>query len=174
MLGTAKVDWAKLLVPDTPLIEIFLRGSLVYLALFLLLRLFLKRQSAAVGITDMLVVVLIADAAQNAMAGAYTSIPDGVLLVATILFWSYALDWLGFRFPRFLRPPPLPLVKDGLMLRHNMRQELVTVDELMSMLRQQGVEHLSQVKAACMEGDGHISIVPADPEGHGQPRRRVL
>src|SRR5215210_3414654 len=134
MLGFSRVDWTRMLVPDTPLVEIFLRGTLTYLALFLLLRLFLKRQSGAMGVTDLLVVVMIADAAQNAMAGTYTSITDGVLLVATILFWCFALDWLGYRFPRierFLHPPPLPLVKDGCLLRRNMRQELVTLDEMM-------------------------------------------
>lgn len=60
------VEWAKMLIPDTPLLEIFLRGSIVYLALFFLLRVVLKRESGTLGITDLLVVVLIADAAQNA------------------------------------------------------------------------------------------------------------
>ena len=176
MLGFAEIDWTKIFIPDTPVVEILLRGTLVYLALFLLLRLFLKRQSAAMGITDMLVVVLIADAAQNALAGSYTSIPDGVLLVTTILFWSYALDWLGFWFPRlqgFLRPAALPLIEDGRLLRRNMRQELITMDELLSLLRQQGVEDPSEVKSACMEGDGRISIVPGDARPRVAPERRA-
>src|SRR5262245_18723861 len=94
---------------------------------------------------DLLVVVLIADAAQNAMSANYVSVPDGILLVATIVSWSYCLDWLGCRFPRlqrFLRPPPLPLVRDGRLLRHNLRRELVSEEELMSQLREQGVEDL--------------------------------
>jgi len=73
------------------------------LALFLLLRLVLKRQSGNMGVTDLLVIVLIADAAQNAMASDYKSVPDGLLLVSTIVFWSYALDWLSYHFPRFGR-----------------------------------------------------------------------
>ncbi len=62
------VDWAKTFLPNTPLLEIFLRGSLTYLALFFLLRIVLKRESGGMGVTDLLVIVLIADAAQNAMA----------------------------------------------------------------------------------------------------------
>jgi hypothetical protein len=58
----------------------------------------LKREAGGVGITDMLVIVLLADAAQNAMAGEYKSISDGLVLVSTIIFWSYALDWLGYRY----------------------------------------------------------------------------
>lgn len=50
------------------------------------------------SVTDLLVVVLIADAAHNAMAGDYRSLLDGILLVSTIVFWSYALGWpTGFQ-----------------------------------------------------------------------------
>jgi hypothetical protein len=74
-------------------------GTIVYIALFLILRFLMKRQSGVIGIADLLVIVLIADAAQNAMAGSYESITEGVLLVLTIVFWNYVVDWLGFRFP---------------------------------------------------------------------------
>src|SRR3954471_14594499 len=134
-MGFESVNWHDVFIPDTPLVEIFVRGMIVYLAIFALLRFVLTRQSGNVGVTDLLVVVLIADAAQNAMASDYRSVPDGVLLVATIIFWSYALDWLGYRFPRvgrFVHPPPLELVRDGRLLRHNLRQELLTVEELMT------------------------------------------
>jgi len=159
---TVDVNWTEMFVPDRPVLEVLVRGTVMYLSLFLMLRFVLKRESSGLGMTDVLVVVLIADAAQNALAGEYRSIPDGVLLVATILFWSYALNYLGYRFPLFERlvhPPPLPLVRDGRMLRRNMRRELVTVTELESLLREQGVTDLSQVTLACMEGDGNISVV---------------
>ena len=159
--GVFAIDWNAILVPDTPLLEIFVRGTVVYLGLFVMLRV-LRRQSSSVGIGDMLVLVLIADAAQNAMAADYHSVPDGLLLVATIIGWSYALDWLGYHVPsvqRFIYPPPLPLVRDGKLLRRNMRQELITEQELMSQLRQNGIESLDQVERAYMEGDGQISFV---------------
>lgn len=154
-------------VPSVPLLETFIRGTCTYLALFLILRVVLKRQSGALSITDMLVLVMISDAAQNAMASDYKSITDGVLLVVVIVFWSYAMDWLQFRFPTFERlvmAPPLPLVKDGQLLRRNMRRELVTEAELMSHLREQGVEGLDSVKAAMMEPDGRISVICNDGE----------
>src|SRR3954447_9496651 len=105
-----------MLVPDTSLLEIFIRGTLVYLTLFVILRVVLKRQRGGVGFTDILVIVLIADAAQNSMAGDYTSVPDGVLLVAVIVGWAYSLDWLAYRLPlvaRFVHPPSVPLVRGG-------------------------------------------------------------
>lgn len=158
----SSVDWQRLLGFDTPLLEIVIRGTVMYLALFVVLRIVLNRQSGAVGITDLLVVVLLADAAQNGLADDYTSLSDGVLLVLTIIFWSYLLDWLGFHFPwfqRFLRPPALKLVERGAPLRENLKKELITDDELRSSLREQGIEDLSEVEAAYMEGDGRISVI---------------
>ncbi|SMB94970.1 DUF421 domain-containing protein [Deinococcus hopiensis] len=157
-----KIDWHALITPQVALPEIVLRGTLMYLALFLILRLVLKRESSGLGVTDLLVVVLIADAAQNALAADYRSVPEGILLVLTIIFWSWFLNWLGYHVPLFERlvhPPPLPLVRGGTLLRRNMRQELITETELLSLLREQGVDDLAEVQVACMEGDGSISVI---------------
>jgi uncharacterized membrane protein YcaP (DUF421 family) len=170
------VELGKIFLPSTPLLEIIMRGSIMYLTLFSMLRLVLKRVAGTIGMADLLMVVLIADAAQNALSADYRSITDGVILVITIVFWNYALDWIGFRFPRFQRffhPPPLPLVRDGQLLRRNMRQELITIDELMSQLRQQGIEDLAQVKSAAIEGDGRISVVAYHEQLHGASSRRT-
>jgi uncharacterized membrane protein YcaP (DUF421 family) len=109
------------------------------------------------------------------MASEYHSITEGAVLIATIVFWNYALDWLGHRFPRverLLHPPPLLLIKDGRLLRRNMRQELVTEEELMSHLRQQGIADLAQVQEAYMEGDGQISIIPREQPARGDHAKR--
>jgi uncharacterized membrane protein YcaP (DUF421 family) len=167
------LNWEELFSINVPVQEVILRGTVIYLSLFLLLRVILKRQAGTVGITDLLVVVLIADASQNAMAGGQSSITDGILLVATIATWSYALDWLGYRFPwieRFVHPPALPLVKNGKMLRRNMRQELVTEDELLTQVRRHGLEEIGQVKLAYMEGDGTISVIGGS-EGSSEGKR---
>src|SRR6185503_15718884 len=134
--------------------------TLTYLLLFFILR-FLRRETGAIGIADLLVIVIIADAAQNAMAGEYKSITEGAVLVLTIAFWDYALDWLSYRFPtirRIVRPVPLLLIKNGRMIKRNMRQEMITEEELLSQIREQGVESVSQVQKCYLEGDGHISI----------------
>lgn len=158
----SSVDWKDVFIPTKPILETFVRGTMVYVVLFLFLRLILKRHTTDISLSDLLVVVLIADAAQNAMADNYDSVPDGLLLVFTIIFWSHVLDLLGYRFPlveRLIHPPPLPLIKDGKMILRNMRREFITKEELMSQLREQGIEDLAKIKIAHMEGDGHISII---------------
>lgn len=168
------MDWKSIFLLDIPVSEIILRGSLIYISLFVLLRVVLKRQAGSLGMTDLLLITLIADASQNAMAGSYTSLSAGIILVCTIMFWSYAFDWLSYRFAwfnRLIEPRPLPLVKRGELLRRNMRRELITEDELMSQLREQGVDDLGKVKEAFMEPDGHISVV-ANGQRRGKKSNR--
>lgn len=157
------VNWHELFVPSTSILELFIRGSIVYLLLFFVLRFIPTRQLGMLGITDLLVVVLFAEAAQNAMATTYTSITEGVALVGTVILWSYIINWLGYKYPllqKFLNPPPLMLVKNGRLIERNLAKELITEEEIMSQLRQQGVELLKDVKIAYMEADGGISVIP--------------
>lgn len=143
-------------------LELVVRGTAMYWFLFLLFRFVLRRDVGSIAIADVLLLVLIADAAQNAMAGGYKSITDGIILVGTIAGWNYLVDLLAFRFEvlhRVLEAPPLLLVRSGRMLRANMRRELMTVDDLMAELREHGIQDLSEVKAAYMESGGEVSVL---------------
>ncbi len=157
-------------IPDVSLLETVVRGIVIYLAIFVLLRAILRGRTSAVTVSDLLVLVLIADAAQNAMAAEYTSITNGVVLVATIVLTSFTMDWLAFRFEtvrRFVHPEHKPLVVDGRILRKTLADELMTEEELMTQLRLNGVEDASEVKAAYLEGNGEISVIKR-PNGEHQ------
>ncbi|AYA36057.1 DUF421 domain-containing protein [Hymenobacter oligotrophus] len=173
-----QVDWHSMFVPKIPILEIVIRGSIIYLGLFLLMRVILKRESGTLGIGDMLLVVLIADASQNGMTNDYTSVTEGLILVVTIIVWSYALNWLGFHFPMFqrlLKPGKLLLVKDGRIVAENMRKELVTRSELMSEVRANGISDLSRIREAYMEPTGRISIICKDEKPASTPdEKKVL
>jgi len=161
MLSLIQVDWKSVFVPSLSLFEVILRGSLIYLFLFVVLRL-LRRGAGAIGISDLLVVVLIADAAQNALGSEYRSVTEGVVLVLTIVGWDYLFDWLGFRIPGLrplLRPPALLLIKDGKLQKRNLRKEMLNEEELLGELREQGVADIEDVKFSFMESNGHISVV---------------
>jgi uncharacterized membrane protein YcaP (DUF421 family) len=173
MEGLLQIDFRTIFVPSLHLAEVVLRGTLVYLFLFIILRV-LRREAGAVSIADLLLVVLIADAAQNAMASEYKSITEGAVLIGTIAAWDYFLDWISYKFPRFYRlvnPAPLPLIKEGKILRKHLHQELITEEELVSQLRQQGIQNLSEVKRCYLEGDGHFSVI-ADRSKRTTSRRK--
>lgn len=159
------VDWQSVFQPSLGLAEIIVRATLMYLVLFAILRFVGRRQAGNFGPADLLVIVLIADAAQNGLGKDYTSVTEGVVLVLTIVAWQYALDWLAWRYPR-LRPllsaPALKLIEDGRLIEGNMRKEMLTQGELEGQLRQQGVEKISDVRQACLEGDGRLSVLKAN------------
>ena len=166
------MEWDTLFGLSQPITETILRGTLVYWFLYLLFRFILHRDVGAVGIADVLFLVLIADAAQNAMAGSYQSITDGVVLMATIAFWNWLLDHLSFHYPTLrwlLRPRPLPLISEGRVLYRNLRRELISVDELSARVREKGIQDLSQVRKAYREDDGAISVI----EGEGKKRQHA-
>ena len=171
------MNWHEMFVPTVPLLEIVLRGSAVYLVILVLLRV-LRRDSGGMGTADLLVIVLVADAAQNAMAAEYKSITEGVVLVATIFGWNYLLDWLAFRSKRvyrLLHPKPLPLIRDGVVLRRNLKSEMLTREDLMEQLREQGIEQVTQVKRCYLEADGHLSVIrqAGDEEGGKQRKEKA-
>jgi len=164
------IEWGQLFVFTVSPLELFIRGTIVYLLVFVLMRIF-RREPGTVGIADLLMVVLIADASQNAMSKDYRSVLDGLVLILTIVFWNYAVDWLTARSPlveKFTHPAPIALVREGSMITDNMRRQLVTHNQLMSILREHGVETVSEVKAAYIEGSGHTSVIPIqDSENKG-------
>ena len=136
----------------------------MYFVIFVLLRVVLRGRTGGTTMSDLLVLVLIADAAQNAMADDYTSLASGTLLVATIIGWSFALDWLAYRVPsvgRIVHPEKAPLVQNGRLIRPTLRREMITEEELMSEIRLQGLEKLEDVRAVYLEGNGEISVIPA-------------
>ncbi len=160
-----QVDWQEVFLPHTSILELGLRGSLVYFAVVAILRFMPSRQVGGVGIADLLVVVLVATAAQDAMATDDSSITGGLVLVITIIGWSYLFNWVSYKVPRlqrFLNPSPLLLVKDGEVFNQNMETGLINKRELMSQLRQQGVHSLNEVDRAYIEGDGRISVFTKD------------
>lgn len=169
-------DWSELFVPDKSPVEIIVRGTIMYLVLFLLFRFSNKRQLGALGISDLLVVVLVAEASNGGLGGDYSSITDGILLIVTLIFWNYFLNWLDFRFPwfrRLYRPPPLPLIENGEVIAENLRREFITYEELASQLRLQGVNDVFQVREAYLEPDGRISVVSDSAQQRGPPELAV-
>lgn len=156
------VDWGEIFGLSVSPLEIIARGTAMYWFLFLLFRLVIRRRVGAVGISDILLLVIIADASQNALSGDYKSVTDGFILVATILGWNMLVDWLTYMsttLQRLLEPPPLLLVDRGKVLRRHLRLEFVNEDELRAKLREHGITDYADVEKAYMESDGEVSVI---------------
>jgi uncharacterized membrane protein YcaP (DUF421 family) len=166
------IDWHAMFVPSGNVLELIVRGSAMYLLILAGFRIF-RRDAGSLSVSDLLVVVLIADAAQNGMAGEYTSLTEGAILVATIFAWNYVLVALAYRSPffkRLLHPPTLPLVRDGQIQHRNLRSVMMTRDDLLEQLREQGVDDVASVRKCCLESDGRLSVIRQDESP--SPRRQ--
>lgn len=174
------IHWSEMFTFTVSPVELVIRGTLVFFFLFCLFRFVVHRDVGALGISDLLVLVIIADASQNAMAGGYKSVLDGTVLIGTIIAWSWALNYLSFHYEwarRFVLPRPVCIVRDGRKLADNLRRELVSDEELAEMLREHEVEDIAEVRRAYLEPDGQVTVIkrrkpPAGSEA--QPRRRQV
>lgn len=156
------MDWSGLFGLSVSPWELIIRGSAMYLFLFALFRVVVKRRVGSIGMADILILVIVADAAQNGMAGEYRSVTEGFILVATLVGWNMLIDWLAFRFAPLrdlLEPPPLLLIENGRLLRRHMRQELISESELKTKLREQGVGDPGEVAKAYIEPDGQVTVL---------------
>lgn len=149
---------------SVPVWEIVVRTSLMYVALVVLLRVMPKRSVGTLSPNEMLALVLLGAIAADGTMGGTNSVSDAMLMIGTIVVWSYLFDLLEYYFPavhRLLRDRQTPLVRDGRLLRKNMEREMITEEELMTALRAQGVEDVSKVRSAWLEADGQISVTKA-------------
>jgi len=157
-----------------PLWEIGLRGTLVYLALVLLVRFVPKRNAGHISPNDLLTVIVIGGIGTDAIMGGSTSIADNLLLIAIVVGWAYLLDAVEYRFPgaqRLLRDRQTILIDNGRLVRRNMRREMVTEQELMAVLRKEGIDDPALVRAACLEADGEISVIRKDGSSRRESTR---
>jgi uncharacterized membrane protein YcaP (DUF421 family) len=155
------VEWHDMFVPSLSLLEIFLRGTLTYWVIYLCMRLF-RRGTGQLSISDLLLITMISDAAQNAMAGTYNSITEGAVLILTLVFWDYAIDWMGYKkviFGKFAKPDPVLLIRNGRLLHKNMEKELIDEEELVALLREKDVDDYTKVKTCYLEATGNISVI---------------
>ena len=140
----------------------------VYLGLCLLLRIVLKRQAGKVSLSDLLVVMLVAGVCRNPLVKDDYTITDALLVIATVLLWSYLLDWMSYRFTvvhGLFHPSPVELIRDGQVLHDNLQGELMTETQLQSKLRRKGVRTPDEVAEAWLEGDGHVSVIKKKKAG---------
>jgi uncharacterized membrane protein YcaP (DUF421 family) len=162
-----KVDWAEIFAPQLSLPEILVRGTVVYFALLTLLRILPKWEAGPGSIASMLFIIIIGDLAAEGVKGQADSVTDVLLMVATVAMWVIVVDRLSYHFKwfRFLvQDTPTCLIRDGRLLRGNLRRETMTEEDLKAQLRRQDVDDVAHVLEAYLEPDGSISVVKK--EGH--------
>jgi uncharacterized membrane protein YcaP (DUF421 family) len=154
-------DWGEMFRIETPVVELLIRAMLLYLCILAFMRILPRRTGGEIAHMDLIFMLLIAEAAAHSL-GDYSSISEGLIVIAVMMGLNYLLNFLSFRVPaieRLISPPPLEIVRDGTGIRENLAREFITEDELLTHLRQNGITELSAVKLAMVEGKGKVSII---------------
>ena len=160
----------------TPWWEIIVRTVAVYVVVLFLLRVAGKREMGQMTPFDLVVILVIANAVQNAMTGGDNSLIGGVVAAATLTVVNIAVERWGARVP-FLRhalaSEPTLLLQDGTPIADNLQREHIDLEELEMAARQHGIADLASVAAAILEEDGSISIIPKEGGKIRRSNRRI-
>ena len=144
-----------------PLIEKIVRPIIVYILLVLLLRLFGKRELAQLNPFDLVVLLMLSNTVQNAIIGDDNSLAGGMIGAIALLVANFALNRVLYRFPkldRALQGSKTVLVQNGRLDRHAMKQEMLTREELLTVIHKQNITGLKDVKLCVLEPNGTFLV----------------
>jgi uncharacterized membrane protein YcaP (DUF421 family) len=153
------------LTSGSTLVDIAFRTGFVYLALLLGLRLTGKRQAGQLTPFDFLLLLLLANAVQNAMTGPDTSLEGGLVAAGTLFAANMIVAWVVRRSKnaqKLIEGNPTILIRHGKILSQNLAREGITIDDLTRALREHGVETVEEVRSAILEVDGSVSVLKED------------
>jgi uncharacterized membrane protein YcaP (DUF421 family) len=163
--------------PWQVLLEVALRTTVIYFALLVGLRLTGTRQLGQMSTFDLVLLLIISNAVQNAMVGPDTSLAGGLVAAGVLLSWHAVVDRvrLGSRsLRRLLSGEGIMLINRGTVLEAHTRRAGVSRDELLQALREHGVARVEDVRLAVLEPDGAISVIRNDDLMPGvRPHHRI-
>jgi|SRR5690348_1178076 uncharacterized membrane protein YcaP (DUF421 family) len=138
------------------------RGVVVFVFLFLLMRIMGRRELSSLEPFDLILLIILGDAVQQGLTQDDYSLTGAMLAVGTIGILQVATSYANFRFPRlrsFLDGQPLVVVQDGKPIEKNLRRERLTMDDLAEAARHEGIAKLDDVAWAVMETSGMITFI---------------
>lgn len=143
--------------------DIVLRSALIFLIIFVVMRVLGRRELSSMEPFDLIILVVIGDIIQQSVNQQDLSVTGGFLAVGTLALLTVFLSWLSYRV-RALRPllegRPIVLVEDGKPIEENLRRERITIEEIAAQARIQQIDAIGKVRWAVLETSGDISFIP--------------
>lgn len=150
-----------------PYLDIILRSAAVYAFMLIAIRLSGKKELSQLNTTDVVLILLISNAVQNAMVGPDTSLSGGLAAAAVLFLLNYILKKLLFKSKALrdlIYDKPQILIHNGSLDFSLLSKLGISNGELQEAMREHGIEHFSQVKLAMLEVDGNISIISGNED----------
>ncbi|TRX37538.1 DUF421 domain-containing protein [Flavobacterium restrictum] len=142
--------------------DIIVRSASVYLFMVIALRIFGKKELSQLNTADVILILLISNAVQNAMVGNDTTLWGGLAAAVVLFTINFILKKLMYKYPKFsdfMQEKPEILIHDGTLDFKSLSKLNITSDELREAMREHGIEYFKDVKLAMLEIDGNISII---------------
>lgn len=156
------------------LLDVVFRSVSVYIFMIIALRLMGKKELSQLNTSDLILVLLISNAVQNAMVGPDTSLIGGLTAAASLFLVNYVLKLLLFnnrKLRNVLEGNPTLLVYKGEVNHANLEKEKISISELEAAIREHGLSNFDEVALSMLERDGNISVI-SDNLGHQHIYRR--
>lgn len=145
--------------------DIVLRASVTFAALYLLLRLLGKREIGQLTPFELVVIVVMGDLVQQGVTHNDFSLTGSILAIATFAFWALVMSWATYLSPRLetlLDGRPQVVIRDGELITANLRRDRITRGEVEAEMRLAGIAHMKDVAWAILETQGKISFIRKD------------
>jgi uncharacterized membrane protein YcaP (DUF421 family) len=143
-------------------LEIVGRSVVVYLFIVIAIRIAGKKELAQLSVIDLVFILLISNAVQNAMVGPDNSLLGGIIAASSLFLVNIILKFITYRYKKantLIEGEPVLLIHDGKLIKKNLDIEKIPLEELEASIREHGVEKIEDVNLAVMETDGNISII---------------
>lgn len=146
-------------------VQIVLSSVTVYLFIIVMIRLFGKKELSQLSVVDLVFILLISNAVQNAMVGANVSLLGGLVAAGSLFVVNAFMKQVIYRFPgigKLVQGQTIMLIYGGKLNRANMARAKLSMDELMEALREHGISDVGDVDLAVLEVDGNVSVLSGD------------
>ena len=163
------------LTPD--LWQVMLRTAIVYILVLAGLRLAGKREMGELASFDFVMILLLANAVQNAMTGPNTTIMGGIVAAATLLVLNFSVSALVHRYPRLRRiilGQRTTLIEQGIPQLDTLEREHIDEDEIMTAAREHDILKVSDIRTAWLEVDGNITFQTMNGRHMHVPRKKKV
>lgn len=156
-------------------LNIIISSVVVYVFIIIAIRVTGKKELSQLSVVDLVFILLISNAVQNAMVGPDTSLVGGLVAAGALFAINFVLKNLMFRFPGFgklLQGEPVMLVYNGKLNAENMKRARLSMEELLEAIREHGVSGIEEVNLAVLEVDGNISVLSGDFQNRTVRKRK--
>ena len=157
-------------------VRIIFSTLVIYLFIVIAIRLFGKKELAQLSVVDMVFILLISNAVQNAMVGPDSTLSGGLVAATTLFVVNYGLKYLQYRFPKLgkvVEGDATMLIYKGKVMDTHLKKAKISIEELMEAVREHGVATVKEVDLAILEVDGNISVLSNEYRKKTVKRRKA-